>query len=245
MTDSERPQPPGELDLSGFRAPAAESGLSLERLNQAFAQMLDTRSDPYEPALTPLAQTADEETSRPEDDADTCCETTPRTILEALLFVGNRENRPLAAAEVSGLMRGVRPAEIDDLVTDLNRQYEADRCPYRIASEAAGYRLVLREEFYPLRDKFHGRVREAQLSPSAIEVLALVAYEAAVTNESITKLRGKASGGVLSQLVRRRLLSIGRSDDGATRYRVTPRFLKLFGLERLEDLPRSQDFDTR
>ena len=57
-----------------------------------------------------------------------------------LLFVGTPDNRPLSARQIAGLMRGVRPAEVDELVADLNASYAATGRPYRIVGEGAGYR---------------------------------------------------------------------------------------------------------
>jgi segregation and condensation protein B len=175
--------------------------------------------------------------------ADHGCELSPRTILESMLFVGHPQNEPLTAVQVAGLMRGVRPGEIDELVRDLNEQYLRDGCPYTIASQGAGYRLSLRDEFAGLRDKFQGRLRQARLSPAALEVLALVAYNQPLTSEDVTRLRGRTSGPILAQLVRRQLLRIERpqATPRAARYFTTPRFLKLFGLDGLDDLPRGQE----
>ena len=72
------------------------------------------------------------------------CEISPRTILEAMLFVGHPANEPLTAKQVASLMRGVLPREIDELVRELNDAYAAEGTPYRIESDGAGYRLTLR-----------------------------------------------------------------------------------------------------
>ena len=178
---------------------------------------------------------------------DDGCELSPRTILESMLFVGHPRNEALSAAQVAGLMRGVRPGEIDDLVRDLNEQYLRDGCPYAIVSQGAGYRLSLRDEFSGLREKFQGRLRQARLSPAALEVLALVAYNQPLTSEDVTRLRGRTSGAILAQLVRRQLLRIERppATPRAARYFTTPRFLKLFGLDGLDDLPRGQEIATQ
>ncbi len=121
--------------------------------------------------------------------------------------------------------------------------------PVPIASKAkgAGYRLELRPEYQGVRDRLVGRVREARLSPAAVEVLALVAYNDSPTGDEISRIRGRASGAILSQLVRRQLIKIERSTDKPRqiRYTTTPRFLELFGLESITDLPRSQEIDPR
>lgn len=237
-----------------------DQGLSLDELSQAFAGMLGSGEDPYsEPApednedeaavieaIGPAAQSG----LRPapsERSVDDACEVSPRSILEAMLFVGNRDNTPLSSQRVAGMMRGVRAAEIDELVNELNQKYDANGCPYRIYSEADGYRLLLREEFSRIRDKFYGRLRHARLSPAAIEVLSIVAYQGPQTSEEVNRLRGTPSSAILSQLVRRQLLRIER--DAAAprtpRYHTTERFLELFGLESLDDLPRSQEIEKR
>jgi segregation and condensation protein B len=164
-----------------------------------------------------------------------------------MLFVGSRDNQPLSSQRVAGMMRGVRAAEIDELVKELNQKYDAQGCPYRIFSEADGYRLMLREEYGRIRDKFYGRQRQARLSPAAIEVLSIIAYQGSQTSEEVHRLRGTSSGAILSQLVRRQLLRIERDPAAprSPRYHTTSRFLELFGLESLDDLPRSQEVDKR
>ena len=135
---------------------------------------------------------------------------TPLGILEAMLFVGDRDNRPLTAARAAELMRGVEPGEIGGLIEELNRRYTRSGCPYFVAEDSDGYRITLRKPFHPLRTQFYGRMREARLSQAAIDVLAIVAYQQPLSAEQIGAVRGKPSGAVLSQLVHRGLLRIER-----------------------------------
>ena len=157
--------------------------------------------------------------------------------------MGNRDNRPLTPARAAELMRDVAPDEIPSLVDELNRRYSARGAPYRIVGEEDGYRLTLCREFHPLRNRFYGRIREARLSQAAIDVLALVAYRQPLTGEKIGRLRGKPSSHVLAHLVRRGLLRIERPDAKrrTPHYYTTDRFLRLFNLQSLDDLPRSED----
>lgn len=149
MADSKTgPTPDDREPLAGLETPHSDSGLSLDQLTQAFAQLLSGGQDPYAAAAAEAEPNLEEllpaDLEAEAANADAQCETTPRSILEAMLFVGNRQNEPLNADQVARLMRGVRPAEIDDLVRELNREYEANRCPYRIVGEGAGFRLALR-----------------------------------------------------------------------------------------------------
>ncbi len=249
--------------------PPDEEGISLEELSEAFAQAMEScaraRRGDSESGREHGGGSADwavdetmseaqddctepEDENAPEDSAnDDCCPISPSSILEAMLFVGDRDNEPLTAVRAAELMRGVEPEEIPVLVEQLNQLYRASGCPYRIVSDGPGYRLALAEAFYPVRDKFYGRIREARLSQAAVDVLAIVAYQQPLTAEDVSRLRGLPSNHILSQLVRRRLLRIERTEEKPrlTRYYTTDRFLDLFGLESLEDLPQSEELDRR
>ncbi len=227
-----RPQRPAadeSFGRSAFRQPAEDAGLSLDKLSAAFAEMLTGGDDPYQPA----AEVPDPEGAvvEPAEDvaSDDACEITPRTILEAMLFVGGMGGEPLAGAQVARLMRGVRPAEIDALVRQLNADYQARRCPYSIVAEGSGYRLRLGDDYARLRDKFYGKTRQARLSQAAIEVLSLVAYNGPLSAEEINQLRGTPSGTILAQLVRRQLLLVDPASGSGKRrkYATTSRFLEL------------------
>jgi segregation and condensation protein B len=253
------------LGLDDFVEPD-DQGLSLDELSQAYAALLSKGADPYpepvegesgpvsggdslggDPANTAEVEPADEPLPIVRGADDEACEITPRSILEAILFVGHPTGEPLTSERIAALMRGVRPAEIDDLVQSLNEEYAAAQAPYAIVSVGAGYQLALRPEFGPLRDAFYGRVREARLSQAAIDILAIVAYHQPVTADDIDLRRGKPSGAIVSQLVRRDLLVIDRPAEKKAKphYRTTARFLDLFDLNDLSELPRSQEIDRQ
>lgn len=234
-----------DLGLEGLSHPSDDHGLSLEDLSEAYAQLIDGGADPYQPEEIEDEEPEEEEPSE-EEVASGEVEVTPRSILESMLFVGSSNNEPLSGRLVAGLMRGVSPREIDELVRELNEAYEAEACPYHIVSAGAGYTMQLRPEFARLRDKFYGRVREAKLSQPAIDVLAMVAYRQPITRDAVSNLRGQSSGAVLSQLVRRELLRIERTEENPRTplYYTTDRFLDLFGMASIDELPQSQEFDV-
>jgi segregation and condensation protein B len=188
-----------------------------------------------------VAASGDDEDA--ENQADDACPISPQTIFEAMLFVGNRENQPLSPGRAADLMRGVQPDEIPALVDALNQSYAEMGSPYEIVGEGNGYRLVLRQELRSLQNRFFGRVREGRLSQPAIDVLALVAYQQPVTGEQVRQLRDKPSSHILAHLVQRGLLRVERPDpkQRTPHYYTTDRFLKLFNLQSLDDLPRSED----
>lgn len=236
--------------------PSSQQGISLDALTEAFAQAMGGPPAHSEDAVPAADDAADREeadvdasdgldAARETSEYDAACPVCPRSILEAMLFVGRPDGGPLGVEEAAAPMRGVEPGEIPSLVDALNRRYRAHGCPYEIQSDRGGYRLALRRPFHALRDRFHGRIREARLSQAAIDVLAIVAYQQPLTADQIGRLRGKPSGHIIRQLVRRRLLRIERpqNDPRAAVHHTTDRFLRLFGLENLDDLPRSEELD--
>jgi segregation and condensation protein B len=161
-------------------------------------------------------------------------------IVEALVFVGGP---PLTAARACEATRGLTPALFAQIVDGLNRDYRRQGRPYRIQPREHGYELVLRPRFRVVLDRLYGSAREARLSPAALDVLALVAYRQPVGKNEIDSLRGAESGPALRQLVRVGLAAVqrGEADQREALYRTTPRFLSLFGLRSLDDLPRTQE----
>ncbi len=162
-------------------------------------------------------------------------------IVEALLFVGGAA---LTAQRACETIRGLTPGQFTEAIDTLNRDYRRQGRPYFIHPREQGYVLELRPRFRRVIDKLYGGTREARLSPAAIDVLALVAYRQPATKQEIDSLRGSESGNLLRQLVRRGLIAITHRGDGHRRegsYSTTPRFLKLFLLRSLDDLPQTQD----
>ena len=74
--------------------------------------------------------------------------------------------------------------------------------------QGQGYCLTLRPRFRPMIERLYGQVREARLSPPAIEVLSLVAYRQPVAKQEIDSIRGAESGALLRQLVCRNLIAV-------------------------------------
>jgi segregation and condensation protein B len=166
-------------------------------------------------------------------------------VVEALLFVGGA---PLTAARACEAVRGLTPEQFSQAVAALNRDYREQGRPYHVRVRDQGYELALRPRFRGVREKLFGSLREARLSPLALDALALVAYRQPVTRAEVDSLRGGESGHLLRQLVRLGLIGVQRgagagaaAEQREVTYGTTARFLELFGLRSLDDLPRTQD----
>ncbi|MDO4629457.1 MAG: SMC-Scp complex subunit ScpB [Planctomycetia bacterium] len=181
-------------------------------------------------------------------------ETPTRTDLarnvEALLFL-TRE--PLSIKRLAQLLSWENTDEILDIIRQLNLIYDANHCAFRILEFARGFQLRVRPQFTPwLRQLCHQvgienqENPEIRLSPPAMETLAIIAYREAfntpATRAEIEAIRGVQSCmEILKQLLGKDLIRIaGRSTElGRPRlYRTTKKFLEVFGLKSLLQLPR-------
>lgn len=171
----------------------------------------------------------------------------PESILEAMLFVGDRENKPLSLKRACELIRNVSEMEAVEILADLNERYHREGAPYKIVRDGEGYRLALLDSFSDILARFGGKTKEFKLSQTAIDVLALIAYKQPVTLAEIAEARSNATS-VLTQLVRRDLVSVEKQTVDKKKisvYRTTERFLKLFNLKSLDELPVIGDINYR
>lgn len=161
-------------------------------------------------------------------------------IVEAMLFIGGI---PLSVPRACETVRGLTAEQLRETVALLNHDYRLEGRPYRIQVRDEGYEMVLRPAFRSVRDRLFGTQREARLSQPALDTLALVAYRQPVTRSEVDSLRGADTLVQLRQLVRLGLLVVQRAEAPGqdVTYSTTTRFLRMFGLRSLDDLPRSQD----
>ncbi|MCS7239400.1 MAG: SMC-Scp complex subunit ScpB [Thermoguttaceae bacterium] len=163
----------------------------------------------------------------------------PEKIVEALLFVGDPSAPALAAERLIQLAGLTSVAELEAVVARLNARYEKEGRPYRVFKTPDGYVLRLLDQYRPYVARLRRRTRESRLSQAALEVLAVVAYRQPITAEEVSRLRGRPSGHLLTQLVQKGLVQAA-PEPGRSRpllFRTTRLFEELFGLESLEDLP--------
>lgn len=171
---------------------------------------------------------------------------TPETILEAMLFLGTSNNRPIAIDKLLEILRGIKADELDRIVDSLNATYANHNRAMHIVRASGGYQMQLVPELHLVRDRFYGKIKETQLTQAAIDCLSLVAYQPGTTRAEIEKQWNQPAAGMLSTLVRKGLLKIEKRaspnhTSDQSHYFTTDRFLEIIGLESLEDLPLSED----
>jgi segregation and condensation protein B len=215
--------------------PDGESDLDEAAISEAEPDAVFATSDAGHSAAVAESQNAEEE--RPE----------PAQVIESLLFVGGQ---PLTAKAICGLLRGDFDANfVEQAVDELNRRYARQNRPYEVRLAEGGYRIILRPEFEPLRNRVYGfGPRQVRLSQDALEILALVAYRQPLTKRKTEEIAKRNAGAALRQLLERGLLVLERPEGARAdeaQYRTTPRFLQLFGVARLDDLPQIEDLNYK
>jgi segregation and condensation protein B len=159
-------------------------------------------------------------------------------ILEAMLFAAHES---LSLKRLARALEGVSPERIEAGIARLQARFDETGSPLMLAQIAGGYRVVTRPEYAPFLARLFTRAERDRLSPAALETLAIVAYRQPATRAEIEAVRGVQAGPVLKVLQDRRLIRmVGRAEivGRPMQYGTTRRFLDLFGLSSLDELPQ-------
>jgi segregation and condensation protein B len=165
--------------------------------------------------------------------------------LEAVLFVARE---PLSTRKLSQYANLADATEARTLIRQLNDQYDQIGRAFRVEEVAGGYLLMTRPKFAAWLRRLDEVPKELRLSAPALETLAVIAYRQPAGRAEIEAIRGVNCGEILRQLMDRELVRIaGRGDELGRPYLyvTTKRFLQLFGLRTLDELPRAADMKGR
>jgi segregation and condensation protein B len=161
-----------------------------------------------------------------------------RTV-EALLVVASQ---PLSVAELAEAAAD-DPERVETALRLLTERYREGRSGIVLEQVAGGWAFRASREAAEACGRLFERPVERGLSGAAMETLAIVAYLGPCTRPDIARIRGVAADSVVAGLVERGLIAeAGREHEaGAIRYKTTPLFERVFGLESLAALPRLED----
>ncbi|MCD6364638.1 MAG: SMC-Scp complex subunit ScpB [Planctomycetes bacterium] len=173
--------------------------------------------------------------SRQDHDADeTAC-------VEAVLFASDS---PLTAAKIVQVAGLPGRRSVTAAIHRLNERYDSQGSAFRIEPIAGGYQMLTRPEYHDVLTRLFGARSQSRLSRAALETLAIVAYRQPVLRADIEAIRGVTSGEVLRGLMDKQLVKIVARAEVIGRpmlYGTTRRFLEIFGLRNLDDLPRVEE----
>ena len=187
----------------------------------------------------------------PEDDAAQSGAPVPErnsedmSILEAALFASSEI---LSAQRLKSIMPGEPEARaVRKMVQTINTKLQRERHPFEIVELGGGYQFRTVAYYHPWVQRVFKEKAARRLSIQALECLAIIAYRQPITKADIEQIRGVTSEGAMKTLLEKHLVNItGRSDKAGRPllYATAPAFLQYFGLNKLADLPRIEEFEA-
>lgn len=169
-------------------------------------------------------------------DFDTLC-----GAIETVIFMSDK---PVAINKIKTLIDEDMPLRvIHESLSRLQEEYETRHHGLRLVEVAEGYQFRTKATYSKyVQDLF--KVNSLVLSPTALEVLAIIAYKQPVAKTEVDKIRGVDSGHIVRGLIDKRLARVvGRSDEMGrpVLYGTTPEFLEVFNLANIGDLPSESE----
>ncbi len=159
-----------------------------------------------------------------------------KAIVESLIFVSEA---PLTVDKIREVLGEVERKEIRDVLYDLVKEYDERNGGFCLEEVAGGFQFRTRDDLGVWVKKLKG-VKPMMLTPAAMETLAVVAYRQPVVKSEIDRIRGVDVSGALKGLLEKKLVRmVGRRDvpGRPMLYGTTKRFLEVFNLNDLSELP--------
>lgn len=255
----------GPLSLLANRHANADDALAMSNADQEESTIEQSETTPHEAEETPVTEDSAAEEPVLADESPVGEETAPDgkvtaddeeadeaaepgkveivvnlPVLEALIF---STHHPLTAGRLAELMDLPTSKPIRKAIRELNQQYESGGRAWRIEQVAGGFQMLTLPDYGFYLQKLHQREADAKLTKAALETLAIVAYKQPILRVDVEAIRGVACGEAIRGLMEKRLVTIaGRAEEPGRPilYGTTKRFLELFGLNSLKDLPKSE-----
>lgn len=159
-------------------------------------------------------------------------------ILEGLLFISGDDG--ITLEKITNIL-DINTEEAINLLSKLSDDYNKDDRGLCIKKFGEKYKMVTKKEHALFYRKLANVESSEKLSNSALEVLAIIAYNGPVTRIMIDEIRGVSSAHAVRKLVFKNLVKeVGKSDlpGKPILYGVTDQFLDYFGIESLDELPK-------
>ena len=158
-------------------------------------------------------------------------------LLEAVLLIADEPLPIRKLVQVTGLS-GAPAAR--QLLKKLQEQYDRDGASFELEELAGGFQLMTRPEYHRWLTSMKRSQQELKLTTASRDTLAIVAYRQPIMRADIEAIRGVHCGETLRLLMEKGVVKIVGRDDSLGRpvlYGTTKKFLQVFGLKTLKDLP--------
>lgn len=165
-----------------------------------------------------------------------------KRIIEALIIASPK---PVSATRLASIVPNASVSKIKLIVDELRKEYDEQQRGFELWPVAGGYQIRTRTELSPYVKQLQPE-RPLRLSKAALETLSIVAYRQPATRGEIESVRGVDAGAVVRSLLEKGLVrGTGHREvpGRPMEYGTTPRFLEVFGLKTLKDLPTLRDLE--
>ncbi len=193
----------------------------------------------------PAQETAGQETAAPENMPELLQTDDLKKIVETLLFITDRPVKPGRLADV---IDGTNVKQIREVITALQDEYAQQGRAMQIVEIGGGFQMSTKPEYGRWVRKLYNEKMTTKLSNAALETLAIIAYKQPITRAEMEAIRGVDVAGPLERLLERSLVRVVGKKDTVGRpmvYGTTDEFLRMFGLNKLAELPDLQVFAAK
>ena len=166
-------------------------------------------------------------------------------IIETLLFI---TDRPVKVSRLVDVIENTNAKEVREAITKLQDMYAVRGSAIQIMEIAGGYQMCTKPEYGRWVRRLYNEKMTTRLSNAALETLAIIAYKQPLTRAEMEGIRGVDVAGPLEKLLDRGLVRVvGRKDTigHPMVYGTTDEFLRMFGLNKVSELPDLQVFAAK
>ena len=162
-------------------------------------------------------------------------------IVESVLMCSRT---PMTSKKIALGIKNITEAEVEVAIEELNSFYTETVRSFRVQNIAGGFQIRTDALFEPWLKEIFVKQKVEAITPAGNETLAIIAYKQPITKLEIDNIRGVDSGGHVRNLMEKELVEVcGKSSElgNPNFYGTTKKFLELYGLNAIEDLPSIED----
>lgn len=168
-----------------------------------------------------------------------------KKIIETLLFI---TDRPVKPSRIADVVENTDARRVREIIHELQKEYAAQGRAVQIVELGGGFQMSTKPEYGRWVRRLYNEKMTTKLSNAALETLAIVAYKQPITRAEMEAIRGVDVAGPLERLLERALVRVVGKKDTVGRpmvYGTTDEFLRMFGLNKISELPDLQVFAAK
>jgi len=153
-------------------------------------------------------------------------------------------DEPISATRLMNIAEISSTKQVSDCIAELNEKYEQTNSAFKIATIAGGYQMMTHKVYNHWLLKLIRVRTETKLTQAALETLAIISYKQPIIRADVEAIRGVSSGEMIRSLMQKGVVKItGRAEvlGRPMLYGTTKKFLEVFGLSSLKDLPKVEE----